>query len=366
MNPTPETQVDSQPDWLTAPRVAGLIAVFLFALYPGVILGTESFFFRDFSLFTYPFACYEHESFWRGEVPLWNPLNNCGIPFLAQWNTTVCYPPSLIYMIFPLPWSLNYFLLGHLALAGTGMFLLARHWTHNPTAAAVAAFAFALSGLLLNHVMSTGNLASLSWQPLVILAVEAAWQSGGTRKIIIAAFAGAMQMLAGSPEIILFTWGIIGALWLAHIWKEKHLLATTLRRLLMIVALIAALSAVQLLPFLDFIKHSQRDATYEVDPPNKGGTIGQVQGQPPEGDVLHPCTDLHHDAGAPHQPKTAVPHQSMKWIHPIALHRHHPVYLPPAPGVSYRHWPTAVKIVAASMNAAGKRATPIPRTHALQ
>ena len=79
----------------TPSRLAGLIALLLFALYPGVILGTHSFFFRDFGLFTYPVAYFTHESFWRGQVPLWNPLNNCGVPFLAQWNTSVCYPLSL-------------------------------------------------------------------------------------------------------------------------------------------------------------------------------------------------------------------------------------------------------------------------------
>src|SRR5208282_497684 len=121
----------------TSGRLAGLIAVFLFVLYPGVVLGTHSFFFRDFGLFTYPAAYYAHESFWRGQVPFWNPLNNCGVPFLAQWNTSVCYPLSLIYLVFPLPWSLSFFCLAHLVLAGVSMYLLAYRWTQNRLAASL-------------------------------------------------------------------------------------------------------------------------------------------------------------------------------------------------------------------------------------
>ncbi len=185
----------------TPSRLAGLIALLLFALYPGVILGTHSFFFRDFGLFTYPVAYFTHESFWRGQVPLWNPLNNCGVPFLAQWNTSVCYPLSFLYMVFPLPWSLNYFCLGHLLLAGVGMYWLAYRWTQNRLAASIAGLVFALNGLMLNSLMWTSNLAALSWQPLVVLWVEQTWRLGGRRRAVTAAFAGAMQMLAGRQRL---------------------------------------------------------------------------------------------------------------------------------------------------------------------
>ena len=54
------------------------------------------------------------ESFWRGEMPLWNPYNNCGLPFLAQWNTLALYPGSLFYLLLPLSWALGVFCLLHL------------------------------------------------------------------------------------------------------------------------------------------------------------------------------------------------------------------------------------------------------------
>ncbi len=276
MNPAPETKPDpsakdplqnDSPSWtecFTAGRVAGLIALFLFALYPGVILGTHSFFFRDYGLFTYPVAYYAHESFWRGEAPLWNPLNNCGVPFLAQWNTSVCYPLSLIYLLFPLPWSLNYFCLGHLVLAGVGMYLLAYRWTQNRLAAGIASMVFALNGLMLNSLMWTSNLAALSWQPFVILWVEQAWRLGGRRRLAIAALAGAMQMLSGAPEIIVFTWTMLGMLWLGQGWRKIHPFGPAFRRAVIVVTLIAGLSAVQLLPFFDLLKHSERDSSFTV------------------------------------------------------------------------------------------------------
>ncbi len=126
-----------------------------------VVGGQRTFFYRDFGVFTYPVAQYFRECFWRGELPLWNPLNNCGVPLLAQWNTAVLYPPSLFYLLFPLSWSLGVFNLGHLFFAGLGMYLLARRWTGNPLAAAVAGLAFGFNGLSWHMLMWVSNLAHL-------------------------------------------------------------------------------------------------------------------------------------------------------------------------------------------------------------
>ena len=123
----------TQTGWafFTPLRFALVLGALLIATYPEVILGKGTFFYRDFSIFGYPLAHFHRESFWRGEVPLWNPLNNCGVPFLAQWNTMALYPPSLFYLLLPLSWSLGVFCIGHLFLGGFGMYRLSLRWTNN-------------------------------------------------------------------------------------------------------------------------------------------------------------------------------------------------------------------------------------------
>src|SRR5258706_4928015 len=100
------------------PKFALILTACLFLSYPEVVLGVKTFFFRDYGFFGYPLAFYHRESFWRVEIPLWNPLNNCGLPFLAQWNTLVLYPGSLFYLLLPLSWALGLFCLAHELLAG--------------------------------------------------------------------------------------------------------------------------------------------------------------------------------------------------------------------------------------------------------
>src|SRR6476646_8391014 len=125
-----EIRKEKQGDaWLTPARFALFLGLFILCLFPTVLFGTQTFFFRDYGIFGYPLAAYHRECFWRGELPLWNPLSNCGLPYLAQWNTLTLYPLSLIYLILPLPWSLSFFCLLHLFIAGLGMYFLALNWT---------------------------------------------------------------------------------------------------------------------------------------------------------------------------------------------------------------------------------------------
>src|SRR5258706_16402383 len=248
---------------LTGPRFALLLALLIFVQFPQVLLGLQTFVVRDYGFFAYPLAHFQQECFWRGELPSWNPYNNCGVPFLAQWNTMPLYPPSLIYLLLPLTWSLSFFCLLHLFIAGLGMYFLARRWTSNVMAAAVAGVMFSFNGLSLNLLMWPSHIATLSWMPWVVLSAESAWRDGG-RKLILAAIVGSLQMLAGGPETILLTWMFLSALWLGQLVTNlggNRTASRTVRwamllRFPLLVVLIAGVWAAPLLTFLYLTAHS--------------------------------------------------------------------------------------------------------------
>jgi len=255
------TETGRASNWFTPLRFGVLLALLIFAAFPQVVLGLQTFVARDFGFFGYPLASFQRECFWHGEIPLWDPYNYCGAPFLAQWNTMPLYPLSLVYLVFPLTWSLGFFCLLHLWLAGMGMYFLARRWTGNSFAAAFAGTVFAFNGFTLNLIMWPSHLATFAWMPWVVLAVELAWREGGA-KIFLAALAGACQMLAGGPEIICFTWLVLSAFWVQQIMIGEAPRRQVAWRFPLIIVLVAALAAIQLLPFLDLVAHSQRNLTY--------------------------------------------------------------------------------------------------------
>ncbi len=254
-------KVTSEADeWFTPGRFAALLGLLIFAGFPEVVTLQATFFHRDFALFGYPLAYYHRQSFWQGQVPLWTPLSFCGLPFLAQWNTMTLYPLSLFYLLLPLSWSLGLFCLGHLLLGGVGMYFLAHRWTGNRFAASVSGVAFAFNALMLNCLMWPNNIAGFGWMPWVVLTVERGWREGG-RPLLVAALVGAMQMLSGAPEVILLTWLLMGAMLLfrAPVWPVRWKEAG---RFSLIAVLVGLLAAVQLLPFLDLLLHSQRSTSF--------------------------------------------------------------------------------------------------------
>ncbi|MEY4200957.1 MAG: hypothetical protein RLZZ265_2697 [Verrucomicrobiota bacterium] len=268
------TQSVNQPaaladEWFTPGRFLALLALCLLAAFPEVVLGSHTFYYRDFGHFAYPLAQYQRDCFWRGEIPLWNPYNSCGLPHLAQWNTMCLYPGALIYLLGPMPWALGLFSLAHLMLAGAGAYRLAHHWTGNRFAACVGGLAFAFNGFTLHAVMWPNNIAALAWAPWLWLLVERACKEGG-RTLLLAALVGAMQMLAGAPEVILLTWAIAALLALLEGKKQKAKDKSEVTEcfrplafLLFTFALVCLLSAAQLLPFLDLLRHSHRTAAYD-------------------------------------------------------------------------------------------------------
>ena len=248
-------------EWLTPGRFVLVLALLVVAAFSGVLLGGRAFIIRDFGLFSYPVANFHRECFWRGEIPLWNPLNNCGLPFLAQWNTLTLYPPSLLYLLLPLQWSLSLFNLAHLFWGGVGMYWLARRWTNHRMAATLASVVFAFNGLTLNLLMWPCHIAALSWLPWVIFLAQPAWCHGG-RRLAWASLAGALQMLTGAPETILLTWSLLFLLACADWFGKQGPRLQLWLRFLGMVTLVAVVCAAQLLPFLELVGHSQRDSNF--------------------------------------------------------------------------------------------------------
>jgi hypothetical protein len=255
---------ESVEHWLRPLPFGIFLATALFACFPQVLLGWESFYSRDYGALAFPNVHFQREFFWRGELPFWNPSSNCGQPFLAQWGTMALYPGALIYLLLPLPWSLSLFCFAHVWLGGFGMYLLVRRWTETNFAAALAGTIYVFNGIMFASFVWPNYLVALGWMPFVVLLAERTWREGG-RWIVGTSLVAAMQMLAGAPEVILFTWLIVGVLFVCDAMRSPVSSFPFLRRIICAALLTAGLAAAQLLPFFELLQHSHRDAGFATD-----------------------------------------------------------------------------------------------------
>src|SRR5690242_2125486 len=89
-------------NWIKSPdlRAVALLLIlwlsFFWRLLTPVAGDQASFKQGDFSAQFVTFGAYQYERFASGEVPLWNPYNNGGLPFIADTQAAVFYPPRLL------------------------------------------------------------------------------------------------------------------------------------------------------------------------------------------------------------------------------------------------------------------------------
>lgn len=170
------------PAWRSRPelRFATVFFCFLAATFPLALAGITAFAYGDAGQFAYPVAFYARDSLWRGEIPLWNPLSSCGIPFLAQWNTMVLYPLSAIHFLLPMPWSFGVFCLLHMVIAAVGMFKLGLRGTGSAFAAGCAGMVYGFNGFTWYGIMWPHLLSALAWTPWLVLLMDRYYLAGGS------------------------------------------------------------------------------------------------------------------------------------------------------------------------------------------
>ncbi len=95
----------------------------------------------DINLEFQPWNDYACERLKSGEIPLWNPYNFCGTPFMANSLNQLTYIPRLILnLLLSTENVMAGFALLHFLLAGIGFYYLLKAYGAGPAASGVAAF----------------------------------------------------------------------------------------------------------------------------------------------------------------------------------------------------------------------------------
>src|SRR5688500_9145780 len=147
---------------------AALLALLALMPFAGMISRGEVPLFRDHESYFLPLRWHTATSLLAGELPLWNPFNGLGAPWMANPQTAVFYPTAWIFLALPFAAAYASFLAIHLAIAGIAAWHLFRRWAA-PVPAWFGAAALMLSGPLFSLLDVNNNLASFAWLPLILL-----------------------------------------------------------------------------------------------------------------------------------------------------------------------------------------------------
>ena len=135
-----------------------------------------------------------------GEWPLWNRLENAGMPLLANYQSAVCYPPRLLHAFLPIPLATTLYVLLKLWLCGFNAYLLGRGLELRTSAVRFLSIAWMASGFCTVWAYWTPTDVA-AWFPLAFLGTE--WLLlGRYRRGTAALFVSApLLTLAGQPQV---------------------------------------------------------------------------------------------------------------------------------------------------------------------
>jgi len=221
----------------------------------------------DFYLQIYPMAHRAADWLRHGVLPLWNPYQFAGHPFLATGIYGVAYPPNAAYLFLPTRLAMEVTMVAHLVAAGVFTYWYCRAIELDRAGATAAALTYMLSGfLMLEGSWFPPAIAAAAWLPLALLAVERIAAGGSVAWVAALAAGLALPFLAGWPQTWIYALYATALYALARIVvaasdrvERAHLARTTL---LLGCGFAAALGliAVQLLPSLELQRLGPRQA----------------------------------------------------------------------------------------------------------
>ena len=171
----------------------------------------------DLSTYFYPYRQYAATALRQGNLPLWNPYLFQGVPFLANQQTAVLYPPNLLYLFFSAETGLALSIALHLIWGALGVYVFTRMTTNLVWPAAIgAAITFGLSGFLGAQVGHVNQVNAAVWLPWALLAAHYVYRGRSVRWAVALSFLLAIQFLAGHAQPSYMTLVAVMLFWLGH------------------------------------------------------------------------------------------------------------------------------------------------------
>jgi len=293
VNPIPIQKKDawSKYDWFA------ILTLFLLTLayFYNVVIPTDSRILSDqntdtrYQLFYWRY--FGFNTLAKGIMPLWNPYIYGGSPFVAGVQSALFYPLNSIFLILPIHAAINYSIILHVFLSGVFTYLYLRYIDFcgmeygNGTSAIpsykkglsrpscmISSLIFMFCAPQIFHIYPghLPNLCTMIWLPLILLFLELFIRTRNFLYAILGGVAVAFNILAGHPQYFFYTAVAVTAYFIVRMiqefrghrdWKRFWYYISGF----FIVYLAGILlTAIQLLPALEMIKHSTRQAlTYE-------------------------------------------------------------------------------------------------------
>ena len=247
-----------------------LALIFFWRILTPVTADQASFRQGDFSGQFVAFGAYQYARMSQGEIPLWNPYNNGGFPFVADTQAAVFYPPRLLTIaLSTLHGSWTYAALQleavlHVLLYSLFMFAFVHRLTNrNNFAAWVAAVSAAYGGFISGYPpLQLALLEAVIWLPLVLLGILRSTEPSTIhwRWLAFAGWALGLSWLAGHPQSSWFLTYLAVAYLIFRSIQQRYQPMRVLVAIVILGLITVGVTAVTLLPGMEYLLLTTRSS----------------------------------------------------------------------------------------------------------
>lgn len=244
-------------------------ALFFFALF---LLVAAAYYYRlvtggflyapgDGWLQNFPLRAFYSAQLKSFRIPLWNPYEFAGIPYIGVMQTGALYPLNvLLYFLLRPETAYNFNIIVHYALAGFFTYIYLRECGSSRLASFTAGLLFPFAGYLATISGDTAIQETAVWLPLVLYLAERMKKKPGIKQALALCLAVSAQILAGNFQILMYSM-LVFLFYCLYLLPEVQKEARGRFALLLGLALVLAalISAVQIWPTLELSHLSVRD-----------------------------------------------------------------------------------------------------------
>src|SRR5579872_3486190 len=143
----------------------------------------------------------------QGHLALWDSQLLSGAPFFGDFQSAILYPPNWLFMVFSMPFAINFGIALHVFLMGWFTYLWVVYRGSHPVSGLMAAFMAMFGGSYFLHIVPghLPNLCSMVWVPLIFLAVDGYRADRRAKWILLGISAFALQILSGHVQYCYYT-----------------------------------------------------------------------------------------------------------------------------------------------------------------
>jgi len=222
-----------------------LILFLLIGLYFFPILfQNQVFYYGDIVSIFLPLRQWFFDQLRQGVLALWNPYIYSGYPFFADMTLSNYYLPAWLLYFDNSIKAVSWLLVGHFLVAGYFTYRLGQLLKFSRLASLFSAIIYTFSGIMVNYIADPQRFFVISLFPFFFYALFKA-------RIILIAIALTLQIFAGHIQYV-----FIELLACMLFWRQGKGLAVA-------AVLAGLLTAVSLLPMLEFIPYTTRPDTYQ-------------------------------------------------------------------------------------------------------